>query len=181
MKSELKKYRDHLILICLILFIVIYLPIAKIYYPFRIDNLLDEAVERYELNDIQTAEKQSLKVIDTCEKYERIILFRGYWNYGNAIHKAHTILGLIYLARNDVVSARKQLLLAGETPGSPQLDTFGPSMILANELLKLNEGETVIQYFELCESFWKKNILEDWIVSVEKGGIPRFDKRQLRL
>jgi hypothetical protein len=98
------------------------------------------------------------------------------WNYGNAIHVAHLVLGRIALVSGDLNTAKQQLLEAGRTPGSPQLDTFGPNMRLAMELLEKGEHDVVIQYFELCSRFWKnhRGRLEQWKSAVQKGEIPDF-------
>ncbi|NOY40576.1 MAG: hypothetical protein GXP26_01895, partial [Planctomycetes bacterium] len=77
------------------------------------------------------------------------------WNYGNAIHHGNQILGRIALAADDLEKAKKYLLESGKTPGSPQLNSFGPSMVLAKELLKKGEREVVIEYFQQCGNFWK--------------------------
>jgi hypothetical protein len=102
--------------------------------------------------------------------------FKGDWNYGNALHVANLVLGRIALAGNDLDAARSYLLAAGRTPGSPQLDTFGPDMLLAGELLAKGESETVIEYFKLCGAFWKTNDgkLADWTAAVKKGAAPDF-------
>jgi hypothetical protein len=98
------------------------------------------------------------------------------WNYGNAIHDGHAALGLVALRKNDVGAARKELLEAGRTPGSPQLDSFGPDMTLANEMLKKGERDVVIEYFVLCRSFWKSGTaqLDAWTKTVQKGETPIF-------
>jgi hypothetical protein len=49
-------------------------------------------------------------------------------------------------ANGDIEEAKKQLLLAGKTPSSPQLNSFGPNMILAKELLDKGEKDTVLHY-----------------------------------
>jgi hypothetical protein len=61
------------------------------------------------------------------------------WNYGNAVHTANLVLGRIALADGDVEEAKCLLLLAGQTPGSPQLNSFGPDMLFAEELLEKGE------------------------------------------
>lgn len=76
------------------------------------------------------------------------------WNRGNRIHHGNLILGQIALADGDVGEAKSRLLLAGKTPGSPQLNSFGPNMQLAKELLERGETEVVLEYFELCRKFW---------------------------
>jgi len=53
--------------------------------------------------------------------------FKQDWNYGNAIHTANLTLGRIALASGDIDTAKARLLDAGKTPGSPQLDSFGPT------------------------------------------------------
>jgi len=113
------------------------------------------------------------------ELLKRAEMFREDWNYGNAIHVSHLVLGQIALDANDLDEAKRQLLEAGKTPGSPQLDTFGPNMILAKELLEKKETATVLKYFELCSSFWKdengkNDRLEQWKAVVLKGEIPDF-------
>ena len=98
------------------------------------------------------------------------------WNYGNALHKAHLVLGRIALAAGDMDEAKSQLLLAGQTPGSPQLDTFGPDMLFARELLEKGEKKAVIQYFTLCSNFWKMNDgkLDEWTEDVKNDRAPDF-------
>ena len=98
------------------------------------------------------------------------------WNYGNAIYDGHAALGLVALRKNDIGAARKELLESGKTPGSPQLDSFGPDMTLANELLKKGERDVVIEYFGLCRSLWKSGAaqLDAWTETVRKGETPIF-------
>jgi len=98
------------------------------------------------------------------------------WNYGNAIHHGNQILGRIALAADDLEKAKKHLLESGKTPGSPQLNSFGPSMVLAKELLKKGEREVVLEYFQQCGNFWKRggDRLKKWTVLVRGGEIPEF-------
>ncbi len=99
------------------------------------------------------------------------------WNYGNAIHHGNTVLGRIALKQGDIRQAGEFLLKAGATPGSPQLNSFGPSMTLARELLEKGETETVLQYFELCRKFWKMGgaQLDNWTRGVKAGQTPDFE------
>lgn len=76
------------------------------------------------------------------------------WNYGNVIHGANQILGLAALRENRVADTKKYLIAAGNTPGSPQLDSFGPDMVLAQQLLNKDEKGVVIQYLDLVAGFW---------------------------
>ena len=79
--------------------------------------------------------------------------FRGNWNYGNAIHVGNLVLGRVALASSDIASAKAYLLESGKTIGSPQLNSFGPNMTLAKELIEKGEREVVLEYFSLCAKF----------------------------
>ena len=100
----------------------------------------------------------------------------GDWNYGNAIHVAHLVLGEIALNAGDLPEAKHQLLEAAKIPGSPQLDTFGPNMRLAKQLLAKGDRDTVIEYFDLCAKFWEdsRGQLETWKAAILKGEEPKF-------
>ena len=56
----------------------------------------------------------------------------GDWNYGNAIHVAHLVLGEIALNAGDLPEAKRQLLEAAKIPGSPQLIPLGQTCALRN-------------------------------------------------
>jgi len=98
------------------------------------------------------------------------------WNYGNNIHHGNIILGRIALVSEDIQGAKAHLIKAGETPGSPQLNSFGPNMALAKELLGKGEKDVVLEYLELCSKFWKmgKERLDKWSADVKNGKVPNF-------
>ncbi len=102
--------------------------------------------------------------------------FRPDFDYGNAVHHGHLILGQVALRRHDRVTAGEELLAAGRTPGSPQLNSFGPNMRLARDLLRAGEREVVVRYLEECAKFWTMtpNPLGAWTEAVRAGGIPDF-------
>jgi hypothetical protein len=68
------------------------------------------------------------------------------WSFGNAIHKGHLALGWVRLHEGKIEAAKHHLLEAGKTGGSPQLNSFGPNMALAAELLRRGERESVLEY-----------------------------------
>jgi hypothetical protein len=76
------------------------------------------------------------------------------WNYGNVVHDANQILGRVALREGDVAQAKRFLIEAGKTPGSPQLNSFGPRMTLARELLEKGEKAVVLDYVDLVAKFW---------------------------
>ena len=58
-----------------------------------------------------------------------------------------------------IEDAKRYLIKAGRTPGSPQSDSFGPEFGLTQGLLERGERETVLEYFWLCSRFRRNNCL----------------------
>jgi TonB family protein len=98
------------------------------------------------------------------------------WNYGNALHDGHTVLGRLALRQGDIAKAREQLLDSARTPGSPQLRSIGPTMWLAKELLEKGEKDAVLEYLTLCRAFWTTGglSLSAWSQAVTDGRTPDF-------
>ena len=100
------------------------------------------------------------------------------WNYGNRIHHGNLVLGRIALREDNIDEAKTRLIAAGKMPGSPQLDTPGPNMTLAKELLERGERDIVLEYFRLCSKFWASEDAQDqlgkWTVLVNGGRVPDF-------
>jgi hypothetical protein len=101
---------------------------------------------------------------------------QGSWNHGNAVHKGNLILGRIAVVEGRMSDAVTFLRAAGATPGSPQLNSFGPNMTLAKDLLERGQRDAVLAYFEACRVFWKMGgrRLDAWQQDVEAGRIPNF-------
>ena len=97
-------------------------------------------------------------------------------DYGNDVHQGNLILGRIALRAGDVEKAKAFLLAAGNTPGSPQLDSFGPNMTLAKELLERGERDAVIKYLQLCDKFWESGHMrvKEWLAAIQAGNVPDF-------
>jgi tetratricopeptide (TPR) repeat protein len=102
--------------------------------------------------------------------------FNGDSNYGNAVFDANLVLGRIAAHEGRLDEAKKYLLAAGQTPGSPELNSFGPNMSLARDLLLKGEREVALQYFDLCRKFWlvDDGKLDEWAKDVRAGKIPDF-------
>ena len=86
-----------------------------------------------------------------------------------------------------VSEAEDFLRASGRSPGSPQLNSFGPSMRLAAELLERHSREAVLQYLEDCKVFWQIDVrsghdklfagperLDEWAEAVRAGMSPDF-------
>jgi tetratricopeptide (TPR) repeat protein len=99
------------------------------------------------------------------------------WNYGNVIHDMNIILGRVALREGDIEAAKHHLVEAGRTPGSPQLESHGPELKLAQELLDQGERETVLQYLALCSMFWREDDgrLNRWTKALREGNTPDLD------
>ena len=105
-------------------------------------------------------------------------LLKEYNSDGQAVHAGNTFLGLLAIEAGEIEAANSYLIESGKTKGSPSLGSFGPSMSLANALLENGQKDTVLEYFELCEKFWKSppgmKKLEQWKAAVEAGITPDF-------
>jgi tetratricopeptide (TPR) repeat protein len=140
----------------------------------------DNAQRFYELGDLAKSALESGE-LNKAQQYASELLqmapkFNDNWNYGNAVHHGNNILGLVALQRGDISGAKEHLLAAGKTPGSPQLDSFGPNMTLAKELFEKGERDTVLTYLQSCSKFWKMggDSLQAWIATINGGGTPDF-------
>jgi len=98
------------------------------------------------------------------------------WNYGNAIQDSNQVLGRIALKEGNVAEAKKRLLDSAESKGSPQMNSFGPNMQLAKELLAKGETQVVVDYLQRCERFWKmgSDRLAGWAQAINMGETPNF-------
>jgi hypothetical protein len=143
------------------------LPKAR--YP-RFLTLATRARRAADRGRYERAGSLARDLLELAEQYQHD------WNYGNALHNAHLVLGRVALAAQDLADARAELLLAGQTPGSPQLNSFGPDMSLARDLLRAGQRDVVLQYFDLCRRFWEMggDQLDAWAADVAQGREPQF-------
>ena len=138
----------------------------------------DRALNQDNLDD---ADRLARELLDVAAAYSKD------WYHGNAIHHGNLIQGRAALKRGDTQAAGDFLRAAGETPGSPQLNSFGPNMLLAKELLEAGEREAVLDYLERCEAFWATGgaitsegpmlaaaALDKWASEVREGRVPDF-------
>jgi hypothetical protein len=132
--------------------------------------LNDAAKQSFEVGNLADARRYADELLQLAAK------FSTNWNYGNAMHDGNMVLGRIALKEGHVDEAKQHLLAAGKTPGSPQLNSFGPNMSLAHDLLEHGERDAVIQYFDLCRKFWKmgQDRLDRWTKDAQAGQVPNF-------
>jgi hypothetical protein len=97
-------------------------------------------------------------------------------NAGDAMHAGHSVLGLLALKNHNHELAIEHLHASAKVPCTPVLMSFGPRMLLAKELLILDEIQSVMTYFELCRVFWTHGDvwLSVWEKKIHAGRIPNF-------
>jgi tetratricopeptide (TPR) repeat protein len=132
--------------------------------------LEEAAMMNVEIGSIDKAASYAEELLRLAPKYSQD------WNFGNAVHKGNLVFGRIALRKGDIEGAKRFLLEAGRTRGSPQLNSFGPNMTLAKELLEKGERTAVLEYFQLCAAFWEMDHgkLREWSALVKDGIVPDF-------
>ena len=150
----------------------------KAFHQYELAYKFSDAEERKILLDDLAKTAFEAGLFDDAKKFAEEMLHdqTAGWNRGNQIHHGNLILGRIALVSGNVDEAKSRLLLAGKTKGSPQLNSFGPNMQLAKELLERGETEVVLEYFELCKKFWTSSNrkLENWENDVKSNHVPQF-------
>ena len=133
-------------------------------------ELPDLAKKSFNAGEMDKAAVYAKKLLQMAPDYPKD------WNYGNAIFYGNLVLGRVALQKGNIKQAGQYLLAAGATPGSPQLDSFGPSMTLAKDLLEKGQSDVVLQYFALCKKFWEsgQRQLDKWSTAVRAGELPDF-------
>ena len=97
---------------------------------------------------------------------------------GRAFFYGNLVLGRVALREGKLDEAKKYLLEAGKTKGDPTLNSFGPNMSLAKELLEKGETNAVLEFFQECEKFWPQyageNKMAKWTAEVKERKTPDF-------
>jgi hypothetical protein len=124
----------------------------------------------YEAGDLVKADAYSSELLADTEKYGMT------GNQGEAIFYGNLVKGRIELDHGNLPGAVVYLLSAGRTTGSPSLNSFGPNMSLARDLLLRGQPAPVLTYLDLCAAFWKDDhgALKLWKAQVESGKFPDF-------
>jgi RNA polymerase sigma factor (sigma-70 family) len=95
---------------------------------------------------------------------------------GDAIQDANLVLGRLAAREGRIKAAKEYLIQAGKSPGSPSMNSFGPNMTLAKDLIEKGETTVALQYFALCRKFWKMGgeKLDQWTDDVIRSRTPDF-------
>ena len=134
----------------------------------------DDAPTSVQIGRAKAAFKAKRLAVASAHARAMLLEFEADYSDGDLVHQGHTVLGRIALVQGDVEQAKEHLLASGRTPGSPVLRSFGPTMVLALELLETDETGVVAEYLELCSAFWEDADLDAWRTAVAAGEIPDF-------
>jgi len=128
------------------------------------------AKESFVAGSFQSAELYAHDLLTLTPKYTND------WNYGNAVQDANLVLGRIAVREGKISEAKKFLAASGKSNGSPQMNSFGPNMSLALDLLEKGERDAVLEHFMRCRKFWEfhPEKLDGWMQEVMAGKIPDF-------
>ena len=98
-------------------------------------------------------------------------------NCGNAIHHGYTVRGQVALEEGKLDQACSDLHASAQTRGSPQLNSFGPNMQLAERLLDVGRRDAVLEYLDSCHAFWEMGEakLDTWMADIRRGKAPAFE------
>ena len=131
----------------------------------RFYALEETAKAAFVAGEFTKAHQYAQELLQTAPQY------RGDWNYGNALYTGNSVLGQIALAQGDIPSAKTYLAAAGDSPGSPQLNSFGPDLTLAQQLLAKGEKDAVIAFLGKIAKFWKghEEKIQDWQKAIQQG------------
>jgi hypothetical protein len=99
---------------------------------------------------------------------------QGPLSVGGPIHDGNMVLGQVALHKGDRAGAEQYLLKAGATPGSPQMDVFGPNFSLARDLLVAGSKDVVLKYCDEVAKFWGDAKLAKWRKDIAAGQTPDF-------
>ena len=130
----------------------------------------DAAKESFNAGKTEDAKKYAEELLALLPE------FQSNREYGRAVHDANIVLGRIAVRESRLEDAKRYLMEAGQTPGTPEMMSYGPNMSLAKDLLQKGERQTVLDYFDLCRKFWTDDAgkLNQWTQQVKAGKIPDF-------
>jgi len=175
--------RVGIVLLCAALFTAAWAQIEQKQYDQAMEKLNKAESKLKRFYALGSAAKASFNIGNTnqarwlAEELQNMMGdFTSDWNYGNAVQDANIVLGRIAVTEGRIEDAKTHLLAAGKSPGSPQMNSFGPNMSLANDLLQKGEKAAVLKYFKQCAKFWNKkhSRLKEWTQQVQAGQNPDF-------
>lgn len=108
----------------------------------------------------------------TLKLKENIDSFDRYTSKGQMLHDYHTLMGRHAIQDGDIEEAKKHLMQSIDVNPSAVMESFGPNMELAGDLLKQGEKDTVLSYLDGCAEFWKDEPLQLWKTKIRENKMP---------
>jgi len=146
------------------------------HYFYSLSERLERAVKTKNCPTIQNVAGELLAIAP---------YYSSNWNYGNAIFDGHMAYAWCAVKEKKIESALNHLDEAAKTPGSPQLNTFGPpyhDMSVLSELLKEGHKKEVTLFLVKLKRFWDSEFSDDyfdyWEKEIEHKRIPKFDSSE---
>ncbi|MDQ6675765.1 MAG: hypothetical protein M3Z09_00545, partial [Acidobacteriota bacterium] len=127
---------------------------------------------------------EGLKLADAvAERHMRYHTPRPKAGTGKADYYCNFVLGRLAILRGDVRLAEKYSLLSGQTAGDAVLNSYGPNLSLALEILKKGDAssrQSILSFLDEIRSFWKitPQVIDEWVADIQAGTLPDF-KQQL--
>ncbi len=149
----------------------------------KLEELLAQSgdYQRYILLDTAARAAMQLKQFNKASSYASELLnlasrYSTDWNYASALHHSRIILGLIAVHDDDIDTAKRYLLAAGNAPASDILNQNRPDFELAQALLDKGEKQTVIRYLTMTRKLWPDGIalIENWLQRLDKNDTVRL-------
>lgn len=138
----------------------------------RTDQLQFEAAMAWAAYEVDRTEKVELYAGELLKG-----LHAADPGFALAQHEGHTLLGLLALDKNDLPTARAELIASGDVRRSPDLDARGPSLVLARRLLEKGAKDAVLDYLDDVAKFWPAGAKRaaGWAAAIRKGEPCQFE------
>jgi hypothetical protein len=113
----------------------------------RVLGLPSVAERNFRRNKVDVASARAVQLLQLAEAEPND------WNYGNAVHKAHLMLGRVALVRGDIDTAESELLAAPVFPVHPSLPRLARICSLPSNCCKLVAEKPYLNIFACAEIF----------------------------
>jgi hypothetical protein len=126
--------------------------------------------DAYRSGDLIAAKHLATHLLETAEDFPNDPA------HADAVHHAHTALGLVALHAGNADRAADELAAAATVTTSPGLAASGPDLSLARELLAHGERSPVRSYLLACQPIWPggRERLASWVATLDAGGTPEL-------
>lgn len=143
------------------------------HYFYSLSEKLKRARETKDCPKVQSLAHELLSVAR---------FYSSNWNFGNAIFEGNLAFTECDVKENKIDNALVHLKEAAKTPGSPQLNSFGPprtDLSVLSELLKEGKKKEVLDFLGSFDRYWEGGRSDDemkfWTAEITANRIPKFE------